>query len=180
MHILEYPPPHLNKGYDNTSPTLESGYDMGKSLVQNTGSIHVSEIPLQLGNDRNLPSLWTQGMPPQPCVIQSANQQLKLHRRCRRRRVSCALCNREPGVPEKYWPTLTSSRFCTEFDGAQSKPGSGRVDLGLVCLLGGRDPPTGWSGLFKKEKKVTETKKKTTAIQTNQKCQECKLCQPNK
>lgn len=57
MHILEYPPPHLNKGYNNTSPTPESGYDVGKSLVQNTGSIHVSEIPLQLGNDRNLPSL---------------------------------------------------------------------------------------------------------------------------
>lgn len=45
MHILEYPPPHLNKGYDNTSPTPESGCDVGKTLVQNAGSIHVSEIP---------------------------------------------------------------------------------------------------------------------------------------
>lgn len=34
-----------------------------------------------------------------------------------------------------------------------------KVDRGLVCLLGGGDPPTGWSGLFKKEKKVTQTKK---------------------
>lgn len=142
------------------------------------------------GECKNLRSMQTHGMPPQPWIIPSKNQRGVLlccqYSLCR---VSCALGNREPGFPEKSWSTLTSSEFAEilmQPRASWALKGWRRL-VWLICLVergdllqGGLVSLRNKKKLHQPKKKKKRNKEKETVIRTNQKCQECKLCQPNK